>query len=103
MIAKLPGVVQRSAVGLVLVAFAILAPSGLADGGGDDSCRSHPVATVIGTNSAGEVRLCIRYPDRVATSDDRFRLTATGTSPALQGSNPSLTLTLNGLSGCTIS
>lgn len=86
---------------LAVLLVPVAGAAGIPGSGEDqDSCRSHTISAVVGVNSGGDVTFCVRHPDTVRAGAT-LRLTATATSPALQGSNPTLTLTLNGLNGCT--
>jgi hypothetical protein len=73
-----------------------------AGGGSDgDVCRSHTISQVSLQNSGGDVVQCQNHPEIVNTPTSTFTLSAALGSPPLQGSNPTLTLTLAGLNGCT--
>ena len=66
-----------------------------------DGCLTHSVP-VTAVNSAGTVRFCIRSPREVPSQDDSFRVSATVSTPALTGQNPSVSIVATSVSGCTL-
>lgn len=96
---------QIAAILLISLALATLPTASAQFGAGAQTsvadCRAFTTSSTVAVVDAGSIVFCSRAESRVSTSASGWRLGASLTTPRLSGASPSLTITLNALSGCT--